>query len=92
MRRDHNKERRSDVEILPAKKPASSRKLPIIKLRDTVLWKKKKKKEKTFQIHVLFFRPWELTFLLRGGQDILKLFEKWALSEKNMGIETTKVN
>lgn len=52
----------------------------------------KKKKEKTFQIHVLFFRPWELTFLLRGGQDILKLFEKWALSEKNMGIETTKVN
>lgn len=47
--RDRSRESQSSVEILPTKKPASFRRLPISRLRDTVLWKK------TFQIHVLFF-------------------------------------
>lgn len=47
--RDHSRESQSSVEILPTKKPASSRRLPISRLRDTVLWRK------TFQNHVLFF-------------------------------------
>lgn len=76
MRKGPQQRKSNGVEILAAKKPASSRRQSIVGLRDAILWKKKK----TFQIHVLFFWPWELTFPLGGGQGILKLIERWNIS------------
>lgn len=66
-------ESQSNVEIISIGKPASHRRVEILRRGNTIYFMEKGPV-------VSFLWPWGLSLLLTEGQEVLKLFEVWATS------------